>query len=197
METGGRHPTRRDKDDSGIGTAKTAALMVGNAQDPIMNSENDARSDAREFLDRVGFDPTRSVLTQRQAEILVLRKRGYTQPEIAEEGGTSRANVANIEASARENVEKAKETTRVVRAMDAPVQVAIPAGTDIYDVPDMVYDACNEADIKVPYSAPTLMKQILDEAEDVVSERTIEASLIVSVDTEGAVLIRATNHANE
>lgn len=162
-----------------------------------MNSENNGELEARDFLERVGFDPNKSVLTRRQAEILVLRTRGYTQSEIADLLGTSRANVTNIEASARDNVAKAEETVKLVKAMEAPIRVSIPAGADIYDVPDMIYDACNRADIKVPYSAPELMKRILDEAESVVTERTIETPLTVSVDGDGEVLIRHENRELE
>lgn len=155
-----------------------------------MDAENDDEIDARAVLDEFGFDPARSVLTRRQAEVLLLRQRGYTQAEVAAELGTSRPNVANVEASANENVAKAKETVRLLRVMEAPVQVAVPAGMDIYDVPETVYEACNRAGIKVDYSAPELLKRILDEDEAAVDGRTIEAALTLSVDDTGEVLIR-------
>ena len=154
-----------------------------------MDDADTSDVDVRAALERVGFDPAESILTQRQAVVLLLRERGHTQAAIADRLGTSRANVANVEASARENVEKAVETVRVVRAVEAPVKVAIPAGTDIYDVPERVYETANRADIKVAYSAPELVTRILDEAETAVSGRTIDASLTLSVDQEGEVLI--------
>ena len=153
-------------------------------------AQKGGRAEAREILDRVGFDPAGSVLTRRQAEVLVLRSRGYTQTAIAEELGTSRPNVSNIESTATENVDKAEETLRVVQAIRAPVRVSIPAGIDIYEVPGEVYEACNRADIKVQYSAPELMKRVLEEARDVVSGRTVEAALTVSVDQDGGVQVR-------
>ena len=162
-----------------------------------MDHEESATAEAGEILDRVGFDPATSVLTRRQAEVLVMRERGFTQTAIAEALGTSRPNVANIEATAAENVEKAEETVRFVRAMGAPVQVSIPAGIDIYDVPDEVYEACNRADIKVSYSAPELMREVLDEASAVVSGRTVEAPLAVSVDEDGDLLIRRADRDRE
>lgn len=158
-----------------------------------MKSDNSGDSEAQDFLDRVRFDEASNVLTRRQVEILVLRERGYSQPAIADLLGTSRANVTNIEASARDNVEKAKETVRIVNALQAPILVSIPAGTDIYNVPNKVYEACNQANIKVPYSAPELMKRVLDEAEGVVNERTIETSLTVSVDDTGEITILSDN----
>jgi len=162
-----------------------------------MTGEHNGRSEARELLERVGFDSSATVLTRTQAEVLVLRERGYTQDEIADVLGSSRPNVANIEGRATQNVENAEETVRVIRAIRAPVRVEIPTGTDLYDVPDEVYDACNRADVKVAYSAPELMKRILDEAQDVVSGRTIDAPLTVSVDGSGEVLIRRENRQSE
>ena len=155
-----------------------------------MDAENDDETDVGAVLDEIGFDPERSVLTRRQVEVLLLRQRGYTQAEVAAELGTSRPNVANVEASANENVAKARETVRMLRVMEAPVQVAVPAGMDIYDVPETVFEACDQAGIKVDYSAPELLKRILEADEDAVDGRTIAASLTLSVDEAGEVLIR-------
>lgn len=157
----------------------------------IMGS--DERMETEDFLDRIGFDPETSVLTHRQAEILLLREWGHSQAAIADRLGTTRANVTNIEASARANVEKARETLRVIDAMEAPVQVTIPPGTDIFDVPDRVYEACNDVDIKVAYTAPDLMKRVRDDAEDVIHEQTVEAQLTISVNVDGELQIRRGN----
>jgi len=107
-------------------------------------------------------DPETSVLTYRQAQVLALRERGVSQADIAEALGTSRANVSSIESSARENVSKARETVAFAEALRAPVRVRVPAGTDLYDVPQMVYDACDEAGVKVDHTAPDLMKVVGD-----------------------------------
>ena len=104
--------------------------------------------DAAELLERVGFDADESVLTERQAEVLAFRERGLRQADIAERLGTSRANVSSVEASARDNVERAKETVAFAEALSSPVRVEIPAGTDLYDAPQRVYDACDEAGVR-------------------------------------------------
>ncbi|OYR44852.1 Tfx family DNA-binding protein, partial [Halorubrum sp. Ea8] len=120
--------------------------------------------DAAELLERAGFDADESVLTDRQAEVLALRERGLRQSDIADRLGTSRANVSSVEASARDNVERARETVAFAEALAAPVRVEIDAGTDLYDAPKRVYDACDEAGVKVNQTAPDLMKTIGDRA---------------------------------
>lgn len=147
-----------------------------------------------DLLAEIGFDPSTSVLTYRQAQVLALRERDVSQAEIADELGTSRANVSSIEASGRENVQKARETIAFAEALRAPVRVRVPAGTDLYDVPQLVYEACDEQGVKVDYTAPDLMKVVSDAAGSAVSGRQISTPLVVGVTSDGMVRVR---HQNE
>ncbi|MFB6107314.1 MAG: Tfx family DNA-binding protein [Haloplanus sp.] len=146
--------------------------------------------DATAMLERAGFDPEKSVLTRRQAEVLALRERNVRQSVIADLLGTSRANVSSIESSARNNVEKARETVAFAEALTAPVRVEVERNTDLYDVPKLVYDACDSAGVKVNHTAPDLMKLVSDEAGDAVEGREVRAPLLVGVTSEGTVRVR-------
>ena len=146
--------------------------------------------DVAELLDSTGFDADENVLTRRQAEVLALREHGLRQLDIANLLGTSRANVSNIEGSARENVEKAIETVNFAEALGAPVRVEMPADTDLYEVPNMIYDAADEAEIEVSYTAPDLMKLVSDRASAVVKGRNVKQRLVVSVTDEGTIRVR-------
>ncbi len=147
-------------------------------------------TDPDAILDRAGFDPEESILTRRQAEVLALRERGLTQSSIAERFGTSRANIASIESSARENVRKARDTVAVAEALRSPVQVQVVSGTDLYDVPADIFDACDEADVKVPHTAPELLGEITDGAGDAVVGREVRTDLLVSVSADGTIRVR-------
>ncbi|MCU4926428.1 Tfx family DNA-binding protein [Halobacteria archaeon AArc-dxtr1] len=146
--------------------------------------------DAESLLAEIGFDADASVLTHRQAQVLVLRERDVPQAEIADALGTSRANVSSIESSARENVRRARETVAFAEALHAPVRVHVSAGTDLYDVPRLVYDACDEADIQVDATAPELMKTISDAAGTAVNRRQVATPLTIGVTADGLVRIR-------
>lgn len=143
-----------------------------------------------DVLEEVGFDPETSVLTRRQAQVLALRERGISQADIAEHLGTSRANVSSIEGSARDNLKKARETVAFAEALRAPVRVRIPEGTDLYDVPKEVYDACDEQGVKVTQSAPDLMKIISDAAGGAVDGRRVVTDIVVGVTSDGIVRVR-------
>jgi hypothetical protein len=129
--------------------------------------------------------------------VLALRERGLTQSAIADRFGTSRANVASIEASARENVTKARETVSIAEALQAPVRVPVEAGTDLYDVPHEIFSACDEADIKVTLTAPELMNHVTDQAGDAVVGRQVRQPLLVSVDAGGNVRVRRRGDVDE
>jgi Tfx family DNA-binding protein len=146
--------------------------------------------DVNAILEQAGFAPDESVLTRRQAEVLALRERDVRQSDIAEYLGTSRANVSSIEASARSNVEKARETVAFAEALTAPVRVEVPQGTDLYDVPKQVYDACDTAGVKVNHTAPDLMKIVSDAAGNAIRGREVRTPLLVGVTSEGAVRVR-------
>ncbi|GKZ15004.1 Tfx family DNA-binding protein [Haladaptatus sp. T7] len=146
--------------------------------------------DVNEILRRAGFDAETSVLTRRQAEVLALRERDTAQAAIADRLGTSRANVSSIEASARENISKARETVAFAEALRAPVRIEVESDSDLYDVPSRVYEACDEAGVKVNHAAPELMKRISDEAGDAVKGRTIRTALLIGVTHDGEVTVR-------
>ncbi len=157
---------------------------AGDGDGPGLDIDIDA------LLDRTGFDPETSVLTRRQAEVLLLRERGVRQTTIADHIGTSRANVSSIEASARANVEKARETVAFAEALSAPVRVEVDVGTDLYDVPKLVYDACDEAGVKVNHTAPDLMKAVSDAAGEAVQGREVRDAILVGVTSNGNVRVR-------
>ena len=147
--------------------------------------------DADALLSRVGFDAAESVLTRRQAEVLALRERDVPQADIADRLGTSRANISKVESSARANVRKARETVAFADALRAPVHVTVEAGTDLYDVPDAVYDAADEANVAVSLSAPEVMKRVSEVGEDAVADREVSTRLLLTVDADGDLRVRA------
>ncbi|GGL49235.1 Tfx family DNA-binding protein [Halocalculus aciditolerans] len=142
------------------------------------------------LLDRVGFDASASVLTRRQAEVLVLRERGASQAAIASRLGTSRANVSKVESAARANVEKARETVAFANAVGAPVRVDVEPGADVFGVPERVYEACDDAGVKVARAAPELVAAIRDAGSEVVVDREVVRPVTVAVSADGAVEVR-------
>ncbi|MEF8882834.1 MAG: Tfx family DNA-binding protein [Halapricum sp.] len=140
-------------------------------------------------LDIGDYDADELVLTQRQAEVLALRERGLTQADIADQFGSSRANVANIEASARENAEKAHNTVDFLEMLHPPVRLDLDPYTSLFDIPPKVYSACDEADVKVSSSAVELVQTVRSNAGDAINGNVIERPIRVYVTESGEVRI--------
>lgn len=100
------------------------------------------------------------LLTDRQREVLRYRKQGLTQQQIADIINTSKANVCTIEKSAMENIRRAKETLEFLYTLDAIHLCTIPAGTDLFDVPGMIFAEAEKNAIKVQYDTISLINRL-------------------------------------
>lgn len=152
-------------------------------------NEVDSTLDVESLLEDIGFNAGKNVLTYRQAEVFALREHGFTQRAIAENLGTSRANISNIESSARANIERASETVKFAETLTASIQVKIPDSMDLYSVPKRIFDAADAVDVELNYTPSELRAQIRDKASDAIHGRNIEKPLVVTITTEGAIQV--------
>lgn len=146
--------------------------------------------DVDTLLDGIGFNEDDSVLTRRQAEVLALRERDIPQRVIAKTLGTSRANVSSIEASARRNIEKARETVAIADALAAPVRVPVEPGTDLFEIPEAVYAACDDIGTKVTHTSASLIRQIREETPEAIAEHTVTELIIIGVGRDGTITVQ-------
>lgn len=114
----------------------------------------------------------RTFLTGRQRDVLELRESGLTQTEIAEEFGTSAANVSMIASAAEENVERARRTVELAKYIRTRQRVEVEDGDQIEDVVQRIYDLGDVQGVKVEHSKPELYSTVYDElAEEFDGER--------------------------
>jgi len=100
------------------------------------------------------------LLTERQREVLRYRKQGLTQQQIADIIETSKANVCTIEKSAMENIRRAKETLEFLYTLDSTHLVTLPAGTDLFDIPPLIFAEAEKINIKVNYDTISLINHL-------------------------------------
>jgi len=131
-----------------------------------------------------------TVLTERQAQILKLRGEGMTQNEVAQKLETSTPNVSTIEKRARKNLEKARNTLKLARELEAPLRLTIESDTDLYDVPGRIYEAADELGVKVQQSGPEILRLVHREAGSKLRDRAVRNPINVSVKNDGQVSIR-------
>ncbi|HTX43568.1 MAG TPA: Tfx family DNA-binding protein [Methanocella sp.] len=128
-------------------------------------------------------------LTDKQIEILRMKKKGMSQADIARAFKTTRGNICIIENTALKNIEKAKNTLKFYRAMEAPIWLTIPGGTDLYDIPEKVFKAADKKRIKIPIDSPAVIVKLKTEAADRIHGRLTNDDIDISVDIHGNMAV--------
>lgn len=150
----------------------------------------DSDGEPEQLLSDVDFDADELVLTHRQATVLALRENDVRQRDIAELFDTSRANISNIERDARTNVEKARKTVAFAESLTAPVHVDIEPGTEMYDIPRTVYEACDEVGVEVNYGASNLLQRISETIGSAIEDEVVRTPFRIDVTKDGTVHLR-------
>ncbi len=131
----------------------------------------------------------KTFLTKRQLEVFVRRERGETLAEIARALGTTRSNVCAIERAARKNIERAYRTVRLVESLLYESVIIISPGTDLYDIPGLIYRRADELGIKVRMSGPMLLRFIVEQCAERLRNREVLREISVAIDSDGNVSI--------
>jgi Tfx family DNA-binding protein len=100
------------------------------------------------------------LLTERQKAVLRYRREGLTHQQIADIFRTSKSNVSVIEQSAQKNVRLARETVRFISTMDARRLCSIPSGTDLLNVPNLVFRSANASGVRIQLDTLDLIDQL-------------------------------------
>ena len=137
-----------------------------------------------------GSGASPSLLTNRQVSVLRLRRKGMSQQEVADLLGTTRSNVSILEKRALQNVVKARATLKEWTMIQAPVSLKVPAGTDVFDVPALVFSEADEAGIKLGISSVDIVVQIKNKTPAALKKRMILRDLEVAVTEDGLVLVQ-------
>ena len=126
-----------------------------------------------------------TLLTDRQKEVLRYRKQGLTQQQIADRISTSKANVCTVEKAALDKIRRAKETIMFLYSLDATPLCIIKAGTDLLDVPPLIYREAEQRGIKVKYDTIGLLNHVRSAAMGRCRGRNILDDVAVYINDEG------------
>ncbi len=132
----------------------------------------------------------KTFLTERQTEILRLRKEGLSQVEIARRIGTTRANVSATEKTAWENIKKAEATLSLAKMLDASLLVKIEKDTDLNRVPRIIYEKAGEKEIWVNLDTPSLIGLITESCKNKIKGRRITSQIEIAVTVNGDIIAR-------
>ncbi|MCX2819472.1 MAG: Tfx family DNA-binding protein [Methanobacteriota archaeon] len=132
-------------------------------------------------------DTDGTFLTERQARVLSMRHEGMTQREIADDFGTTTANVSMIESTAEENVKKARRTVELAKRIRTPDRVQVSTGDHIDEVVETVYDVGDVRGVSIGYSRPELYTHIYTTLSDLFDGERFNGSVEIGVTDDGEV----------
>ncbi|MEM1994747.1 MAG: Tfx family DNA-binding protein [Nitrososphaerales archaeon] len=121
------------------------------------------------------------LLTERQIEVLKLRAQGLTQEEVAKKLQTSRENVTILEKRAYQNIKLARETLAALKTFGISTSVVIKPGTHLVDIPRLILDKADEANIKVRANFTRIFDEIRFKASDKVKRSRVIRQIIVKI----------------
>jgi len=129
----------------------------------------------------------RSLLTERQMEVLRYRKDGKTQQQIADIFHTSKANVCSIEKNARRKIQSAQETLSSHYLLDARLIFTLDAGSDLFDSIPHIIEQAGQAGIPAPGDPMDLINRIRNEKPDRIHGRYIKKAIDVYLESNGGL----------
>ena len=132
---------------------------------------------------------SQTFLTDKQVEILKMKKKGMTQADIAKIKKTTRGNICIIEKTALRNVEKANNTIKFYKTLEAPISLTIPVGTDLLDVPKMIFKAADNERIKISIDSAMIVVKLKTQVPYKMHGRLVTNEIDVSVDEHGNLII--------
>ncbi len=128
-------------------------------------------------------------LTDRQIQVLRLRRSGMSQEAIAEMLGTTRANVSILEKRAMQNIDRAVRTLDQWKIIQAPVAVRLSEGTDLFTVPKSVFREADARGIKLPINSIDLLIRLKERAPNLTKRRILDRSICIYVTEDGEVFV--------
>jgi hypothetical protein len=130
-----------------------------------------------------------SFLTARQLMVLQLRHHGLSQQDIAERLGTTRSNISILEKRAHQNIARAERTVQQWMMIRAPISLKAKAGTDVFDLPRMIFAAADEKGMRLPVTSLDIVVQLRRQAPRLFKKRALEQDAEIYVTEEGEIMV--------
>ncbi len=101
-------------------------------------------------------------LTQRQFEVLRLKIEGKSLTEIARELKTSRSNVSRVAKIAERNIERAKNTLKLIGTIEWPIKIDVKEGSNVYSASEEVFRKADEKGVRITRNYAELVRLITE-----------------------------------
>lgn len=130
-----------------------------------------------------------SLLTERQLEVYLRRLRGEKLESIARDLGTTKSNISALEKKAKTKIELAYNTIRIVESLTDAQIITIQPGTDLYEIPGIVYKAGDELGIKIKHSGPEFIKLLVERCQHKLRNREVTRQITIGIKRDGEISV--------
>lgn len=167
---------------------------------PILQISSSAHFDTRELKRKVIRDMQQisqcismvkslSLLTDRQIQVLRLRKRGLTQEETAKQLKTTRENVSILESRARRNITRARTTIEILEDLGVAVRVVIKPETPVLEMSNIIIKRADNANVKIKIDCIDLLERIKMRARNKIKGKKVVEAISVIVLPYGDLIV--------
>ncbi len=129
------------------------------------------------------------LFTEIQLTALYYKSHGYSLREIAEIHGSSHQNISIAYKRALKNKEIAEKTLFYYNLITSCIQLIIPAGTKLVDIPKLVFDKCDTKGIKLRADVTLIFKTIRFKHRECLEGNMLKKPLLVLIDHKGELNI--------
>ncbi|HDJ66997.1 MAG TPA: Tfx family DNA-binding protein [Nitrososphaeria archaeon] len=129
------------------------------------------------------------LLTEKQMKVLQLRRKGLSYREIAKLFKTTEENIYILERRALTNIQKARKTIEALKLMDMAVELKIPRGVKLSNVPAKIYRVADKHKIKLNFNYVELLQEIADKAGDKLGNKMILKDITVYIFWDGSITV--------
>jgi len=130
-----------------------------------------------------------SFLTKRQLEVLKMRHQGLSQQDVADRLGTTRSNISILEKRAHQNIARAQRTVQQWMMIRAPISLFVKGGTDVFDIPRMIFAAADEMGIRLHVTSMDVLVQLRRNAPRLFHKRVLERDVRIYMKENGETMV--------
>jgi HTH-type transcriptional regulator, fmd operon transcriptional regulator len=129
-------------------------------------------------------------LTEKQYQVLEMRYRGYTQREIAQLLGISRAGVSMIEGRARKQIRLARITLGVYDVISKNQHnIVIPVGTRLQKIPVLLLQEADNFQIHIQYNMVEISRMVRKQRQGSLSNGLTTKEITIFFNQRGLISI--------
>ena len=156
-------------------------------------AEGEDAEEIAELKETEMIESHQSFLTNRQLEVLQMRHQGLSQQDVADRLGTTRSNISILEKRAHKNIARSERTVQQWLMICAPISLFAKGGTDVFDLPRMIFAAADEKGIRLPVTSMDILIRLERKAPRLFHKRALEKDARIYVTGVGELMVEEVN----